>query len=400
VKVLHTYAFSTVERGGGISTYLPPLLRASYEQGVETEWVSQSWPDDGPVEPPSEYIPLHLAATRDPTGFGYSGELKGLVDAAAKRSDILHGHGTWMYIDYLTSRAAHETGNLHVFSPQGSLEPWALARSRWKKAPVRMLFADRALRRVACVHATNHREAENIRALGSNAPIAVIPNGIEPESFAELPEREVFVERFPEVEDKKIFLFLSRIHPKKGPLRLAEAWGTLAKEYPNWHLVIAGNDEIGHRAEVEQALAAYGVADRTTFTGPMIGADELVAMSAADLFVLPSLSEGFSMVVLEAMASGLPVLLTPGCNFPEAAAAGAALETTPDARGVEEGLRRLMGTTDGERREMGGRGRDLATTRYTWERVVRDLKQVYEWCLGGGPVPPAMRTDRVGKLRL
>lgn len=393
MRVLHTYAFPTVERGGGIATYLPPLLRASREQGIEAEWVSQSWPGDGPVEPPSERVPLHLAATRDPTGFGYSRGLKGLVDTAAKRSDVLHGHGLWMYIDYLTSRAARELGRSHVFSPQGCLEPWALARSRWKKAPVRRLFADGLLHRAACVHATNDREAENVRALGLENPIAVIPNGIDPSPFAKLPDRGALAERFPEVADKKVVLFLSRIHPKKGPLHLAGAWRALAREFPDWHLVIAGNDEVGHRADVERALAESGVADRTTFTGPMIGADELVAMAAADVFVLPSFSEGFSMVILEAMASGLPVLLTPGCNFPEAVSAGATLETTPDAPGVETGLRRLMEMTDEERRAMGERGRALVTTGYTWERVVADLKQVYEWCLGGGAAPSAVRID-------
>lgn len=400
MKVLHTYAFSTVERGGGIATYLPPLLRESYEKGIETEWVSQSWPGDGPVAPPSQRVPLHLAATKDPTGFGYSRDLKSLVTVAAKRSDVLHGHGIWMYIDYLTAGAARDLGKPHVFSPQGCLEPWALTRSRWKKAPVRRLFADGALRRMACIHATNRREAENVRALGLENPIAVIPNGIDPAAFAELPDRATLSERFPEVAGKKVVLFLSRIHPKKGPLRLAEAWGTLAGDFPGWHLVVAGNDEIGHRAEVERALKARGVMDRATFTGPMIGADELVAMAAADVFVLPSLSEGFSMVILEAMASGLPVLLTPGCNFPEAVSAGAALETAPDARGTEQGLRRLMRMTDEERREMGERGRALVTTRYTWERVVRDLKQVYEWCLDGGTAPPVVLTDSADRLRL
>lgn len=397
MRVLHTYAFSTVERGGGISTYLPPLLRASHEQGVEAEWVSQSWPCDGPVEPPSEHVPLHLAATRDPTGFGYSGELKVLVDAAAKRSNVLHGHGIWMYIDYLTSRASHSLGKPHVFSPQGCLEPWALARSRWKKAPVRLLFADKTLRRAACVHATNPREADNIRALGLKAPIAVIPNGIDPDGFAVLPDRGVLAERFPELRGRKIVLFLSRIHPKKGALHLAEAWGTLARDFSDWHLVIAGNDEVGHRAEIERALAARGVEDRTTFTGPMIGHDELVALAAADVFVLPSFSEGFSMVVLEAMACGLPILLTPGCNFPEATAAGAALETTPDACGVEAGLRRFMEMTDRKRREMGKLGKELVTTRYAWEKIVGDLKLVYEWCLDGGPVPPAVKAGRMGR---
>jgi poly(glycerol-phosphate) alpha-glucosyltransferase len=128
-----------------------------------------------------------------------------------------------------------------------------------------------------------------------------------------------------------------------------------------------------------------------TFTGPRYSRDKLSVLAAADAFALPSFSEGFSMAVLEAMACALPVLLTPGCNFPEVARGGAGIEVAPDAAAVEAGLRALCSMSPAQRRDMGVRGRRMVEQRYTWDAVARQMTELYAWVAGGGDVPATVR---------
>jgi len=123
------------------------------------------------------------------------------------------------------------------------------------------------------------------------------------------------------------------------------------------------------------------------FTGPLYGQAKLEALAGADVFVLPSFSEGFSIAVLEAAACRLPVLLTPQCNFPELVAAGGAVEVEPTAEGTLRGLRLLAGMTDAQRMEMGANGRTLVEFHYTWDAIATKMVDVYSWLLGGGPAP-------------
>ena len=109
--------------------------------------------------------------------------------------------------------------------------------------------------------------------------------------------------------------------------------------------------------------------------------------------MLPSFSEGFSMAVLEAMASGLPVMITPGSNFPEVAAADGGLEIPPTVQGVEQGLRQLMALPEAERRTMGLRARALIESQYTWDRVARQMLRLYGWAVGGGAPPDFVTPD-------
>jgi poly(glycerol-phosphate) alpha-glucosyltransferase len=121
------------------------------------------------------------------------------------------------------------------------------------------------------------------------------------------------------------------------------------------------------------------------------GINKLAALSSADLFVLPSFSEGFSIAVLEAMACKLPVILTPQCNFPEAVAANAAVEVEPNAESTREGLEVLLQMTDLQRAEMGTRGYQLVGEKYSWEQVAKSMIEVYQWCLDGGNPPATVR---------
>jgi glycosyltransferase involved in cell wall biosynthesis len=124
-----------------------------------------------------------------------------------------------------------------------------------------------------------------------------------------------------------------------------------------------------------------------TFTGPLQGELKASARSAAQVFVQPSFSEGFSMSILEALACRLPVLLTPGCNFPEAVSVGAAISVEPETGSCTEGLRQLLASSESQLSAMGQRGRALVESHYQWDAVAQETLQLYQWLIHGGPTP-------------
>ena len=372
--------------GSGVARIVCDLANALARRGtsidVYTALCSGQQAAGYMLTPPSR---LHAARGRW-TRLASSSELKRMLAAAVPSADVVHSHSLWMLPTSYASRAALRNRVPVMFTAHGFLEPWALARSRWKKRIAGICFQNRDLRNAACIHVNSEREARSIRAYGLRNPIAVIPNGVNMKDFEHLPDRRAFEQEFPEMRCKSICLFLSRLHEKKGLRHLIDAWRRVSVDFSNWHLLIAGPDD-GFERRLRESIASFNLSASVTVAGPLYGNAKLAAYAAADAFVLPSFSEGFSMAVLEAMACKLPVLITPECNFQVATTDGAAVEVSPDVDGTELGLRRLLTMTDGQRQEMGRRGRALVESRYTWERVAAKTLEVYAWLAGGGAPP-------------
>ncbi len=183
-----------------------------------------------------------------------------------------------------------------------------------------------------------------------------------------------------------VLLFFGRVHVKKGLDLLAEAMGRLAPAHPELHLLVAGHDD-GAWAPLRDRMSELGLAERVTYVGHVSGERARQVWAAADLFVLPSYSEGFSMAVLEALACRLPSLITTACHFPEAAEAGGAVVVAPEPTAVTEGLRNLLERTTEERSRLGAAARRLVEDHYTWDCQAQRLAAVYTWLMGGGPPP-------------
>jgi poly(glycerol-phosphate) alpha-glucosyltransferase len=267
----------------------------------------------------------------------------------------------------------------YIVSPHGMLDPWALNNSRMKKRISAALYENRHLRGAACIHALNEAEVSAIREYGLRNPICVIPNGVElPAESQERPNRQ-----------SRTLLYLGRLHPKKGLPKLIEAWSLAGKEMGElgWRLVIAGWDQGGHRSELESLAAKLHVNSSIGFVGPQFGAAKSDCFREASAFVLPSLSEGLPMTVLEAWSWRLPVLMTPQCNLPEGAAAGAAIVMESEVDSILAALRRLFLMNDAEREAMGLKGRLLVEERFQWPRISQQMADVYDWVLGRGPRP-------------
>jgi glycosyltransferase involved in cell wall biosynthesis len=264
------------------------------------------------------------------------------------------------------------------------LDEWALSQSRWKKRIYSSLIEFPGLSHSSCLRAMTRNEALQYRRFGLKNPIAVIPNGVH------IPDRitpDAFFEKYPQLREKRVLLFLGRLHTKKGLFPLCEAWKDLAARFPDAHLMIAGPDFEGIIPALRGALEGSPVAS-FTFPGILNGELKWSALAAAALFLLPSFSEGFSVAILEALGSGTPVVITEKCYFPEAVEAGAAFLTRPDAAAISETLSAALRESESVLHAMGERGAELIRTRYSWPEVADQLAAVYDWTRGASAPAP------------
>ena len=291
-------------------------------------------------------------------------------------------------------KCAVRTGCPLVISPHGMLEPWALNHSRLKKRLAALLFEDKNLREAGCLHALCAAEADNFRRYGLENPIAIIPNGVDMPEIGKPPVADdAMVEKFSGMKGRHRILFLSRLHPKKGLSNLLQAWSKIQKaesrkrKAEEWVLAIAGAGQPAYELELRTLVKNYALEKNVVFVGAVYGEDKRQVLAAADAFVLPSFSEGFSVAILEAAAAGLPVLLTPECNFPELVKSGAAVEISSQPSAIEAGLRKIMELSEGQRKDMGRRGLELVKQSYTWPSIAGRMVEVYRWLLGSGTKP-------------
>ncbi|MCJ8279697.1 MAG: glycosyltransferase, partial [Rivularia sp. ALOHA_DT_140] len=194
----------------------------------------------------------------------------------------------------------------YVMNPQGMLEPWALSYKAWKKRIYYIVVEKPILQRASAIQMLSSAEAENIKLLNLQAPEIIIPNGLHRQDFEQLHNPEIFYRQFPDTRNKTLILFLGRIDPKKGLDLLATAFGKIHAQFPQTHLIAAGPDNIGFLPTAKEYFANAACLEAVTFTGMLTGSLKYAALAAANIYVAPSYSEGFSMSVLEGMASGLP----------------------------------------------------------------------------------------------
>ena len=373
--------------------------------------------DEGCVNGPwPEGSPVLLRGYRIPGLIWLPGLCVCLNEAAP---ELVHTHGLWTYLSIALPRWAQARARPYVVSPHGMLDAWALANSRWKKRLATVAFERRHLHGAACLHALSAAEAESIRMFGLRNPICVIPNGVEvPEENAEMLKTEMLK------SERKILLFLGRLHPKKGLVNALKAWKQAFHSTSNiqnsksheWQFVVAGWDQGGHEAELKrlcdelelsysdipasdyvggtptllESSSVKSVVQNSSsivFLGPAFGETKDLLLRQASAFILPSFSEGLPMSVLEAWAYGVPVLMTDHCNLPEGFLADAALRIGTDATSIAEGMRLLLRSPTSDLRSLGSNGRALVARQFTWPHIAAQMKDVYDWVLGGGPQP-------------
>jgi len=302
------------------------------------------------------------------------------LEPILQQFDLIHLHGVWDPIIYAASFVARKLQKPYVITLHGMLEPWSLGQKRLKKKIALALGYKEMLSKAAFLHCGTADERDVTETLHLNSPTKIVPNGIFLEEIDPLPEKGSFRAQHPEFAAAQYVLFLSRLHHQKGLDILGEAFAIVAREFPAAHLVIAGPD-YGARASFETQIAILGIAPRVHLIGPLYGAQKLGALRDCDCFCLPSRHEGFSVAVLEALACQAPVVITPGCHFPEVRESGSGIIADLNATSIAEGIATML-RDPATARQMGQTGRKLVIDRYTWPQAAALLISGYREVLG------------------
>jgi glycosyltransferase involved in cell wall biosynthesis len=299
----------------------------------------------------------------------------------ASHVDIVHNHSLWSMVNVAAGWVAPGHHAKLVTSPRGTLSSWALRRTQLLK---RILWPlqRRVLQRADLVHVTSEAEYQEVRDLEISAPVVIIPNGVD------LPELLLEVNK----PAQRTLLFLSRVHPKKGIDRLLTAWRELQEMHPNWRLAIVGRGERQHEIEVYDLAAKLGC-ERVEFRGPLYGGEKSGAYFESDLFVLPTYSENFGMVVAEALAHGCPAVVSKGAPWSGLESEGCGWWVEHDVPRLTAALEAAMSLPRRELEAMGRKGRDWMQRDLAWDSIADRMAIAYSWLIEGGEPPACVRLD-------
>jgi glycosyltransferase involved in cell wall biosynthesis len=297
---------------------------------------------------------------------------------------LLHDHGVWLRSNATAAMQAWRSGVPLVVSPRGMLEPWALGHRAWKKQLALALYQLPLLRTARGLHATSEEEATNLRALGLRQPIAVIANGVDVPALPALPASRL--------KPQRTALFLSRLNVKKGILPLLEAWSKV--QPPGWRLQIVGPDEGGYATVVETAIDRLGLREQVQLLPEADDQAKWALYRDAELFVLPSFSENFGVVVAEALAAGLPVITTTGMPWAGTVSRQCGWRIEPTVAALQPVLQQATAMSPATLAEMGARGREWMVASYSWSAIGTAMATFYDWLVDGAlpqTAPPFVR---------
>jgi|ERR1700730_256291 len=310
--------------------------------------------------------------------WGYWPGVRGIADLAREvgTADLVHIHGLWTVPSTAAAMLSRARKVPYVITPHGMLDRWCLRNSRWRKIAFATMLERRNLNGAAALHFFSEGERAESLEFGLSAPSFILPNGVDTVAFSNLPRREELWKRYPQTRDKIVVLFLGRIHPIKGLDMLIPAFARARALVTHLHLIISGPDEGGYRSRIEALVAREALVNHTTFTGPVRGEEKRVLLGGVDIFALPSRHESDSVAVKEALAAGLPVLITSACHFPEVVTEEAGLIVSPETPTIAQGLARLASDSK-VRRKFSENGQNLVRVRYEWRNIGERLLEAY-----------------------
>jgi len=369
---------SLSSKWGGPTKVVQGLSEALARKGVEISIFSPFRENDKRdiIKPKDIQVELFKAGIFSSFWNGYSFELQKNIFNRINDFDLVHIHEIWHYPCFISYLAA-KNRKPYIITLHGTLDTWCLNYKSFKKRIFSFLIQRRILNQANALHALTEKEKEDIKNFGIDNYTEVIPNGINIKEFDNLPSRLDLEKIYPQLKNRKAILYFGRIHPKKGLDILARAFGIIARDRDDICLIIAGPDENGHQKEVEKILKEEKALQKVIFTGSLTGRERLTVLGGADLFVLSSYSEGFSMAVLEAMTCRLPVVITHQCNFPEVAKHKAGFVINPDKKELVLALNNLL-KDPFLCKEMGKNGRRLILREFTWDKIADQMIDLYK----------------------
>jgi glycosyltransferase involved in cell wall biosynthesis len=379
MRLLHVVpSYHPAVRYGGIIRSVHGLCAGLAALGDEVQVLTTNV--DGPGE---SKVPVDRPVFRDgvtiryfPVGPGRrlyrSPAMSRALSRLVPQADLVHAHAVYLWPTWASARAAEALGVPYLVAPRGMLVRELISRkSRIAKSLWIRLVERRSLARAAAIHVTSATEAAGIRELGLDlAPLIEVPNGVD---LPPLPLAPAEPDAWRDAPVGRRLLYLGRINWKKGLDRLIPALAGL----PDVVLVVAGNDEEGLTPDLRRLAEATGVHARVRFTGPVHGAAKWQLLHSADLLVLPSLSENFGIVVLEALGVGTPVVVSPGVGVADLVTRNDLGLVVP---GDPEALARSIGpllADPARRAAMGERGLRVVRAQYSWSAVARRMSEAY-----------------------
>ena len=401
LHVLHVIT-SLSKSQGGPAVALPLLARALVNTGAEVTIVTTN--DDGrgkslavPLGKPirGEEGATYLYFPKQTEFYRFSWGLTRWLWTHVRDYDVVHIHALFTYTSTAAGWIARLRGVPYVVRPLGVLNHWGMEnrRRRLKRWSTRLVELP-ILRGAACIHYTSRQEQDEAASAGAGKlPSTIIPLGIDTASYRHLPEPEVFYARFPEARGRRIILFLSRIDAKKGLDLLLPAFAKTLGAHPDALLVVAGDGDPTFVAAIRAEADRLGLGSgKVLWTGFIAGEDKKAALAAATIFVLPSYSENFGIAAAEALAAGLPSVLSNQVALAvDAAETEAALVINCEVPPLVEALHKLL-TDETLRQRLSRNASRMATERFSLDAAGKSLRKLYrsvklQDVAGGVPAP-------------
>ncbi|NEO79663.1 glycosyltransferase [Moorena sp. SIO4G3] len=393
MKIIHVIPSIGPVRGGPSHAALG-MVKALRESGIDTEIATTN--DNGfdlldvTLYERTEYqgVPVWFLPRFSPPlkEFIFSAALTRWLWQHIRDYDIIHTHYLFSYPSTCAGLIARRQGIPYIVRTIGQLTPWALAQSRLKKQLYTSLIERHNLNRAAAIHCTSAGEAEDVGNFRIQTPTITLPLGVnQPVNLPEAKQKLRHIYNIP--AQSPIILFLSRLHYKKRPDLLIQALNKLATQNLDFHLIFAGSGESDYENQLKNLVASSGLTSRTTFTGFITGIDKELVLQGSNMFVLPTFSENFGIAIVEAMAAGLPVIITPGVQIaPEIAQAKAGLVVEGEVDALSNAIAQLLASPD-LRNQLGENGKQLVSSRYSWSAIAQNLASVYATIIEGKKLP-------------
>jgi glycosyltransferase involved in cell wall biosynthesis len=381
VKILHVIRDLAVATGGPVAA-LEGLATAQTRLGHEV-LVHTADRGEWPAKPEGVTVISVPSTWGD---WAFSPRFGASLARTISMVDVVHLHMVWDYPIWAAAEAARRHGKPFILRPCGQLDSWSMSQRGFKKR-VYLRFFGTQVRKAAAIHFTTEGERTSSDRFVGDRPCFVIPNGVSDAAFENLPPSSAFGRRFGRLAGRRVVLFLGRLHPKKQPHLLIDAFARVTARVKGLQLVLAGPSEDTYLRVLKARATARGVADQVTFTGALCGRAVQEAYRAAEVFVLPSLQENFGIAIAEAMAAECPVLVTNNLDLaPDIEAAQAGITCRGSAEEIAGALTAMLNDA-AMRARLGANGRALVQMRFRWDRIARMTIDEYQKVLEGSVTP-------------
>ncbi|MBQ6187229.1 MAG: glycosyltransferase [Prevotella sp.] len=295
-----------------------------------------------------------------------------------EKIQLIQIQSIWSLKYHQVAKIARELHIPYIVTPRGMLEPWSLSQKRIKKKIALWLYQKRDFNKATCIYTTAKSEADNIKRLNISSPCAIIPNSIDVEQY---PCRDN-----PEIVKKRV-LFLSRIHIKKGVEILLDAWRNINIEHKDWELIIAGNGDDNYIQSLKNRIIDYKIENCVKIIPPVFGKEKVELYQSSSLFILPSYSENFGMVIAEAMSCGVPVITTNNTPWEIVNNTNTGWCIPLSVSHVEETLKKALSLKAEILYEMGQKASALVRNNFDYRIIAKKNLRLYDWIINKGEKP-------------